>query len=785
MTPIRLKEKSKPGTSSQDLDPSSNESIVYEIERLCSADRPVELAHFLLNNANETLFADSSVASAIKDACEFLGAAGMLAQPALLLIRAQSLYALRHYHEAYDTLRITRQISANEDEECSDLLARRIKLEIICLIALSDLYRAQQAWSDLECFFEDTDYFVNVETMLLGARLFLSAGKMTKSLAYANRALVCATNSPDEARAQAMIARINFRQGGDGARVIESLLPFSSAFEVNKAVGGKLARARDQIRLVLAPAFLSQGKIGSARKLLGEVARPRDVLSCELYLTYVMVSLCSGDFDLATRCVQDTMKINYYDGTARQERANILWQQALILLAIGHDREAQQRAEELCDLTATNNIGGLRLNAHFALASCCIQRGNIARAKELINRCSPDAIETEPGEDIQSYHTNSTLNAFDSALQSLILLAEDEREEAHEYLRGHADALLDDNALLTVALLCLSHESLFPLLCDALGVDALPTKLTDMLDYAPFQRSYDLARKSLSNDETIKLQRRFERGLARTLSSERRISPIDIKLFGGLEVSVGGVVLDLRSWRNSKARSLLVSLALEDGQDISREILIERFWPDQPLKQARNSFYVTWSAMRRRLLDALPHPQAHYREVLKSALVNAGGRCALRSQISKVDVREFTELSEKAMLCLQQDDEQGCLQAIRRLSYLYRGDLLPGDLYHDWLEAPRKRYQKQYTDAMVLAAELCLARSEPDVALYYLYRANACGCVGEELHHLAMRAYAQNGRREDAMNVFHECRTYLRDELGLDPTPGMRVFYEDLVRECA
>ena len=53
----------------------------------------------------------------------------------------------------------------------------------------------------------------------------------------------------------------------------------------------------------------------------------------------------------------------------------------------------------------------------------------------------------------------------------------------------------------------------------------------------------------------------------------------------------------------------------------------------------------------------------------------------------------------------------------------------------------------------------------------------------ESWHRALMRLYARSGDRALALRQYHACRALLRRDLGIEPGPGTRALYEEILRD--
>src|SRR5439155_11640699 len=76
-----------------------------------------------------------------------------------------------------------------------------------------------------------------------------------------------------------------------------------------------------------------------------------------------------------------------------------------------------------------------------------------------------------------------------------------------------------------------------------------------------------------------------------------RVPPVSIRCFGGFQMDIGGQPVELNTVR-ARARSALRLLAMQAGQAVHREVIIEALWPDLPPAAATRNLQVTISSVR-------------------------------------------------------------------------------------------------------------------------------------------------------------------------------------------
>ena len=136
---------------------------------------------------------------------------------------------------------------------------------------------------------------------------------------------------------------------------------------------------------------------------------------------------------------------------------------------------------------------------------------------------------------------------------------------------------------------------------------------------------------------------------------------------------------------------------------------------------------------------------------IPSAVVLAGDVVALLPDADVVvDVEQFDRASEDP-------------SAVQEAIDLYRGDLLPEDLYEPWADAERERLRVSYLELLRSAGRWAdLVAAEP---------------LDEEAHLRLVQQHVESGSRSQALRQLDAMARLWRDELGTEPGPAARALH--------
>ncbi len=238
-----------------------------------------------------------------------------------------------------------------------------------------------------------------------------------------------------------------------------------------------------------------------------------------------------------------------------------------------------------------------------------------------------------------------------------------------------------------------------------------------------------------------------------------------VSLFGGLEVIVGEKYIPQSRW-SKRALQLFAILVMNQGKDVSREVIFQQMWPELSRSRALDNFYTAWSRMQA-LLGEGPY------------LSRRGEFCSINPRYVVSDVAEFEQLSRRILL--ENEDAATLLDVYARMEVVYRGGLLPSENDNAYIREQRRRLRAVFVDAMLAGSSRSLEANDARVALWFARKAMDEDKEREDVYMMLIKAQMAAGQRCSAIRTYFQCRKYLRDELGLDPSAETQMLYDRLI----
>jgi DNA-binding SARP family transcriptional activator len=238
---------------------------------------------------------------------------------------------------------------------------------------------------------------------------------------------------------------------------------------------------------------------------------------------------------------------------------------------------------------------------------------------------------------------------------------------------------------------------------------------------------------------------------------------VRIYLLGRFEIVRGEQRLRAADWTRRKAATLFQRLTLDSR--LVKERAIDFLWPEADQSSGANNLYRTLYALRQTLDNTLgPHAAG-------DIFTFSDGVLALDETVW-VDVHEFESLYRA---------HEHSIPNLQRILDLYRGDLLPDDLYSDWLTSRRESLRRLYREASINLADRFRENLELSSVISLLTPLLISDPADEPVHRELMRTYALAGRRHDALRQYQTCSEALATELDLPPEPETTLLYEQIL----
>lgn len=247
---------------------------------------------------------------------------------------------------------------------------------------------------------------------------------------------------------------------------------------------------------------------------------------------------------------------------------------------------------------------------------------------------------------------------------------------------------------------------------------------------------------------------------------------------GDFHLKRGGFPVAEIEWKRKRARSICAYFIYRQGQFLSRDHLLELFWPEQTLEAAQRNFAAQLHLLRRVLEPHLQRGQAS-RYLQRE---HEGYRFDPQGLIWS-DVRHFESLYKCAMDFHCEKQRCKAAQTFLQLVKFYKGAYLSNELYEQWSMVPRRQFLKMYIDALLHLTDYAAQQGDYRQSLHWLDLGQREDNCHEELHLRRIQIYQHLSLYNEALRCYHNYCEVMEEELDSPPSPQFRSVYEQL-RTC-
>jgi len=237
---------------------------------------------------------------------------------------------------------------------------------------------------------------------------------------------------------------------------------------------------------------------------------------------------------------------------------------------------------------------------------------------------------------------------------------------------------------------------------------------------------------------------------------------LEFRILGPLEVADGGELLQLGG---QKQRALLALLLLDVNRAVSTDRIMDALWGEQPPKTAVTSLQNFVSQLRKLLGP--------------DVLVTKAPGYQLRIAPEQLDLERFVRLVAEA----REEPAEVRAAKLRRALGLWRGPPLADLGFEAFAQSEIGRL-----DELRLAAHEDRVEAELETGRH----ADLVGELEslaeqhpqrERLRSQLMLALYRSGRQAEALQIYHDTRRILVDELGIEPSPTLQPLHGAILRQ--
>ena len=237
---------------------------------------------------------------------------------------------------------------------------------------------------------------------------------------------------------------------------------------------------------------------------------------------------------------------------------------------------------------------------------------------------------------------------------------------------------------------------------------------------------------------------------------------LEFRILGPLEVVDGEEVLHLGG---QKQRALLALLLLDPNRVVSTDRIVDALWGEQPPRTAATSLQNFVSQLRK-LLGS-------------ETLVTKPPGYQLRLTGGQLDLERFRRLVDEA----RGEPPEERSERLRRALALWRGPPLADLGFESFAQSEIVRLQELRLAVVEdrVEAELEAGRhAELAGELETLAEEHP---LRERLRAQLMLALYRAGRQAEALQIYHDTRRVLVEELGIDPSPSLQQLHGSILRQ--
>ena len=249
----------------------------------------------------------------------------------------------------------------------------------------------------------------------------------------------------------------------------------------------------------------------------------------------------------------------------------------------------------------------------------------------------------------------------------------------------------------------------------------------------------------------------------------------EVKVLGALEMSIDGTSVVPNA---SKPRHLLAMLAMNVGKLVTSSSLKEELWANNVPRSATSTLQTYVLHLRNLIRHALPPGQ---KDMVREILVTRHTGYVLQVAPDAVDAVRYNRLAAAGQAAGAAGDHVQAERLLSEALALWRGPVLVDVAAGTQLEIETMRLTERRLTDLTLRIDSDLYLGRHHQVLGDLAALCARHPYMENFRAQFMLALYRSGRPGQALEVYHEMWTTIRDHLGVDPSHRLRELHQAIL----
>jgi DNA-binding SARP family transcriptional activator len=249
------------------------------------------------------------------------------------------------------------------------------------------------------------------------------------------------------------------------------------------------------------------------------------------------------------------------------------------------------------------------------------------------------------------------------------------------------------------------------------------------------------------------------------------VGQLEFGVLGPLEVRRDGELVRLGGERQ---RALLALLLLHANELVTVELLVDQLFGERRSEAAVGAVRVALSRLRRVLENGAGEG---------GAVQTLPGGYVLQVDPERLDAGRFERLLAEGRDLLAASDSASAAARLREALALWRGPALADVSLLEFAQSESRRLEELRLVAVMERIDADLGLGLDAELIGELEGLIASNPLQERLRGQLMLALYRAGRQAEALAAYRETSELLRDQLGLEPSPGLRELERSILRQ--